>query len=76
MAIRKGNFMSGKLKNIVFRKQKNVQIMQTKPRKGHGETNPGNYKKGLPFWKSKYAGKIYPLVNWKSDFRVSRWPDD
>lgn len=35
MAIRKGNFLTGKLKGLVYRKLKNVQILQTAPGKGN-----------------------------------------
>jgi hypothetical protein len=58
MAIRKGNFMSGKLKNIVFRKQKNVQIMQTKPGKGMVKQTPETIKKAYLFGRASMLGKF------------------
>jgi len=58
MAIRKGNFLTGKLKNLVYRKQKNVQILQTKPGKGMVRQTPDTKKKAYLFGRASTLGKF------------------
>jgi len=57
MAIRKGNFLIGKLKNLVFRKFKNVQIVQTKPGEKTVRQSPDTKKKAYLFGRASMLGK-------------------
>jgi len=63
MAIRKGNFLIGKLKDLVFRKLKNVQIVQTKPDKNTVRQTPDTKKKAYLFGRASMLGKSTRWLN-------------
>lgn len=58
MAIRKGNFLIGKLKDLVYKKQKNQQIVQTAPGKGMVKQTPETKKLAYLFGRASMLGKI------------------
>ncbi|KIO75556.1 hypothetical protein TH53_19960 [Pedobacter lusitanus] len=58
MAIRKGDFLIGKLKDLVYRKVKNTQVAQSAPGKGRVRQTTGTKKLAYLFGRASMLGKI------------------